>query len=158
MRPMRAILMLLLAGVLSSAGDGPLDRATLRGLKAIGVVIDPLDAELEREGLSGEALQTQVEQRLQAAGIPIDKNAVEFVGLKIMGAQAKRTPVALCLDLGLYQPVILSRDKEIRTATETWGTHSVLLAQPRQVSQSSAETVDQLVQQFVDAYRSANPK
>ncbi len=153
---MRAILLLLFTGLLTAAGDSPLERATLKGLKAVNIVIDPLDAELQSEALSGDKLRAQVQQRLQAAGIAVDPQAVEFLGLRITAAQAKRTPVALCVDLNVYQPVILARDKNVKTATETWGAHSVLLAPPRQVSDSSAETVDQLVQQFVAAYRSAN--
>jgi hypothetical protein len=157
---MRAGLIVALALVpaLFAAGDGPLDRATLRGLKTVSVVVDPLDPELQKEGLSATLLQRQVEQRLQRAGIAVDANAVDFVGLRILGAQAKRTSVALSIDLGVYQAVVLVRDKQTRTATETWAVRSVVLSPPKQVSESSSETVDQLVQQLVTAYRAVNPQ
>jgi hypothetical protein len=152
------IVALALAPALFAAGDGPLDRATLRGLKAVSVVVDPLDPELRKEGLSGPALQRKVEQRLQRAGIPVDANAVDFVGLRILGAQAKRTSVALAIDLGVYQAVVLVRDKQTKTATETWAVRSVVLSPPKQVYESSSETIDQLVDQLVTAYRAVNPQ
>lgn len=152
------ILALALAPALFAAGDEPIDRATLRGLKAVSVVVDPLDAELQREGLSTSVLRRQVEARLERAGITVDANAVDFVGLRVLAAQAKRTSVAISIDLGVYQTVVLARDKQTRTATETWAVRSVVLSPPKQVSESTAETVDQLVQQLITAYRSVNPQ
>src|ERR1700736_2373298 len=88
-----------------AANDGPLDRATLRGLPAISVVIDKLDKELAHENLTQDALQSRMEKRLQNAGIPLGKDANVFLALRLMQVRAKRGPVAVCLSIGLYQPV-----------------------------------------------------
>lgn len=141
-----------------ASGDAPVDRATLRGLKALNVVVDTIGQDLQKEGLSGAALRDQIESRLKDAGIPVDPQATDFVGLRILGAQAKRSPAALSLALGVYQPVILARDKEIRTSTDTWGAQSVLLSPSGQIKQSVSETLDELVAQFIAAYRSVNPQ
>ncbi len=156
--PLAIVVTMALVRTAAGAGDTPLERATLKGLKAVSVTIDSIDPELQRQGLSAQALQSRVERALSSAGVAVDANAVEFIGLQITAAQAKRTDAALCIDLGLYQGVSLQRDREIKTAAATWGAHSVLLSPPKQVSQSALETVDQLVKQFADAYRSANPK
>ena len=61
--------LLLLPPATRGAGDAPLDRATLRGLKGIGVVIDVLDPELQKLGITRDALITRLLARLQGDGI-----------------------------------------------------------------------------------------
>src|SRR3982074_3765683 len=100
--------MVLLLAVLATpaavdaAGDALLERATMRGLNSVGVVIDTLDPELVRQGLTPDTLQSRIEARLQNAGIPVDKSAREFVGLRVMYVRRNRGPYALCLAVGLY--------------------------------------------------------
>ena len=60
---------LLFALAAHAAGDSPLERATLRGLSKVGVVIDPTDDDLVQQGLSPGTLQARVEERLRAAGV-----------------------------------------------------------------------------------------
>jgi hypothetical protein len=143
---------------LEAAGDTVLERATMRGLTAVGVVIDTLDPELVRQGLTPETLQSRIEARLQNASIPLDKSAREFVGLRVMYVRRNKGPYALCLALGLYQPVMLSRDQKTRTATQTWEVETVLLVEPKLLSQASVTAVDALVERFVVAYRYVNPR
>ncbi len=152
-----AILVTLLSAPLMDAGDAPIDRATLKGLKAVTVVIDPLGAALEGHGLKAAALISQIEKRLQDAGVPVSTDAADFLGVRIMSAEAKRSPAAISISLSAYQNVELAREKTIKTVTETWGVQSVLLAQPNKISQSVTETIDELTQRFIDAYRSVNP-
>jgi hypothetical protein len=67
-------------------------------------------------------------------------------------------PVALCLSLGLYQAVALARDREIRTATETWSVDSIASAQPKAVKDAALDLLNELTDRFVAAYRSVNPR
>jgi len=158
----RTILLLALLTVFCgglSAGDGNLDRATLRGLKALNIVIDPLDQQLEKAGLSADTLKARIDTRLRHAGIPIDNNAIQFVGLRIDSAMLpKKGPYGLCFLLAFYQPVILSRDQKIRTATQTWDVHTMLVVMPKSMVDAALDTVDQITDQFVTAYRSVNPQ
>ncbi|MBZ5725788.1 MAG: hypothetical protein LAP87_12410 [Acidobacteriia bacterium] len=146
------------SGAADAAGDGPLDRATLRGLKGFSVVIDQLDPQLARDGLTREGLQRQIEARLQSAGVPVNKDAVEFLGLRILAVRDRKGPYSVSLAMGLYQPVILTRDRNIKTATETWAVETVIAVQPRLLSRASAGAVEQLADRFVAAFRSANPQ
>ena len=143
---------------MKAAGDAPLDRATLRGLHTVGVVVDPLDPELIRQGVTEDILKTRIEGRLRDGGIAVDKSATEFVGLRVMHVRASRGPYALCLSIGVYQPVLLVRDKAVKTATETWAVETVLMADPRVVGRESLHSVDELATRLVEAYRQANPK
>jgi hypothetical protein len=138
------------------AGDGPLDRATLRGIKGMNVVIDHLDPDLEKAGLSQEMLRSRVEGRLRKAGIPIDGKAVEFVGLRLNSFLARKGPDSLGFSLGFYQPVVLARDPKVRTACPTWEVQTMLLVAPKPMVQSALETADQLTDQFISAFQEAN--
>jgi len=154
----------LLAGVLvlpfamKPSGDAPIDRATLKGLGAVGVVVDKIDPELMKQGLTEEVVRKQVEGRLHDAGIGVDPSAKEFVGVRLLEVRAGRGPYALCLSVGMFQPVVLSRNKDIRTATETWSVETILLAGPKVVSREALTSVDELADRLTTAYRNANPK
>ena len=150
--------LLMLPAGLGLAGDTNLERATLRGLKGINIVVDPLDSELEHDGLSATAFRIRIEDRLRKADIPIDSNAREFLGLRVTGVHAKRMPVAMCLTLALYQPVILSRDAKTRIATGTWNVETVMMSGEKVLQGSASSSLEELVDQFVRAYRSVNPK
>jgi hypothetical protein len=52
----------------------------------------------------------------------------------------------------------LVRNKDVKTATETWGVDTVLMADPKVVTREALNSVDELADRMVAAYRSANPK
>jgi hypothetical protein len=141
-----------------AAGDQTLDRATLRGLKSIAIVIDRLDPELVRQGLTLLALQSRLENRLRDSAIPLDKDAGEFVGVRVIHVRGGRGPYALCLSVGLYQPVQLVRDRNLKTATQTWEVETVLMAEPKLLVGASLDSLDELADSFVAAWRSVNPR
>src|SRR5215470_3545598 len=79
----RRLLALAIIPIGLSAGDTPLERSTLRGLKGINIVVDALDQELVQSGLSATAFRIRIEDRLHQADIPVDLNAHEFLGLHV---------------------------------------------------------------------------
>ena len=139
-----------------TANDSPFDRRTLRGLTAFNVVVDPPEPELQDRGLSVVAVQTEVEQRLLKTGLHLDRNANEFLGIRIIAAHGKKTDFAICIVLAAYQVVSLKRDPTIVSATPTWSAESVLLVPPRQFREAWIETIHQLVDEFVNAWEAAN--
>ena len=149
-----------------NAGDTAMDRATLRGLKAVRVVVDPPSPEIEREGLDRDHLRSRIEQRLRDAGIAIDNDAAEFVGLNITSVRGVKTsvfslkggPLSLMISLGVYQVVTLNRDKSAKTVAETWSEQRVMSAAPKAVGDALASAVDELADDFVKAFRSVNPQ
>jgi len=153
-----AFLFLALIGMNGRASDAPADRATLRGLKALKVAVDPPGPELEAEGVRATDLQARIEERLRRAGVAVDQAAPEFLGLRVMAVREAKGPYGICLSLGLYQSVLLERDRTIKTAIQTWETQSVVLVRPKQVHTAMDSTLDQLVDQLAGAYGSANPK
>ena len=151
------VLLTALALPLGGASDAALDRATMRGLKAVSVVIDPVAPEIQREGVTADALQTRLEERLRAAGVQVDAAAIEFVGLRLISVRAGRGPFAISASIGVYQPVTLVRDRNVKTATQTWEVNTVLLADTKLVYRGCMDSTDELADRFVTAYRSVNP-
>jgi hypothetical protein len=155
------ILLIVALGLLPpdtrAAGDEALDRATLRGLKGIGVVIDAIDPQLEKLGITRDVVLTRMLARLQSDSIIIDPSATEFLGLRITAVRGSRGPLGLSFTLGLYQPVLLSRDHDLRTSTETWEVESVLLADPKVLVTACTETADDLSDRFAAAFHAVNP-
>jgi hypothetical protein len=148
------------------AGDSTMDRATLRGLKAIKVVVDPPPSDIEREGFDREHLRTIIEEKLRGAGIKIDNDSIEFLGLGISsGPGGRKSPItfrkgsspSLTWALGVYQVVLLSRDQTTKTVAETWGVDKVISADPKARDRLVSGALDELVDQFAKAYRAVNP-
>jgi len=142
-----------------------MDRATLRGLKAVKVIVDPLGSELEHEGLDANRLRESIEQKLRFASIKVDNDVNEFVGLSISFAQAgkkvlsiKKGPFSLTIGLGVYQVAVLTRDMATKTVVETWGVEKTATASARGLDHEVSNAVDDLVDQLVKAYASVNPR
>jgi hypothetical protein len=149
-----------------AASDTAMDRATLRGIKAVKVIVDPTPTEVEREGLDRDHLRSRIEQKLRDAGVAIDSDAAEFVGLNITSVRGvktsvlslKNSPLSLMIGLGVYQVVTLNRDKTAKTVAETWGQQRVMSAAPKAAAEAVSSAVDELADDFVRAYRSVNPQ
>ncbi len=159
------LLFLALPLFLVGAGDAPLDRATLRGLSAVNVVIDQVDPALQKEEITQGALQARVAERLRAAGIKVDEKAPDFIGLRVMHVREGgwnlyplSRPYALSLNLGAYQQVVLVRDAKVKTSTQTWEVETVLAAGAKAVYRACMNSVDELVDRFAAAWREANGK
>jgi hypothetical protein len=141
-----------------AAGNSPLERATLRGLSNVGLVIDPTDEDLVQLGLSPGTLQARAEERLRAAGVPVNVGASEFVGIRFMRVRDKHGPYAVCITVGLYQQVTITRDPKIKSATQTWELQTVLIADQKQLYRGALDSLDELLTSFADAWNSVNPK
>jgi hypothetical protein len=158
------VLLAALALPLCGAGDAPIDRATLRGITAVHVVMDPVAPEIVNEGATVDVLRSRLEQLLREAGLQIDPASTEFVALRLMSVRSARgqiitqsRTVAVAASIGLYQPVTLVRDRNMKTATQTWEVETVLMADTKQVYRACMDSVDELAGRFVAAYRSVNP-
>jgi hypothetical protein len=150
------LLLAALALPLGGAGDAPLDRATLRGVMAVNVVIDPVAPEMQREGVTIEGLRTRLEERMRDAGIQIDTTSTTFLALRLRSVRAARGPLAIAMNIGLYQAVTLVRDPKVRTATATWEVDTVILTDTKQVYAACMDSATDLAGRFVTAYRSVN--
>jgi hypothetical protein len=156
MLPLAALLLFPL--VTRAAGDAPLDRATLKGLQAVGVVVDSIDPELEKLGVTRDLVLNHMLARLSARHVQVDPSAAEFLGLRITAVRSGHGPFAISMVVGLYQPVLLSRNREIRTSTQTWEVDSVLLADPKILVTACGDSATDLADSFARAFKAVNPE
>src|SRR6266550_1692396 len=119
--------LLVFLPLLAAAGDAILDRATLKGIKAVSIIIDELPADLPKEAVTADTLQTRLTQRLTDAHIPIDSAAKEFVAIRASSVRDSKGPYAVAMSIGLYQPVTLVRNPAQRLAPPTWDAETVVI-------------------------------
>jgi hypothetical protein len=144
--------------------DTPEPRATLKGIAAIVVLVESLKPDAERDGLSRDQLQTDVELRLRKAGI----KAVSFGGvessemllyLNVNSSKSREVEIyGYSIDLEFLQQVLLARDPRVRTRTATWSTSQTGIVGSRNLSRGVRDSVADLVDRFINAYLEQNPK
>ncbi len=151
------MLLAVLATPLGGAGDAALDRATLRGLPAVNVVIDSVPPEIAKEGAAASEMRQRIEELLRHAGIKLDPASNDFVAVRLIAVRAAKGPFAIAATLGVYQPVTLVRDPKTKTSTQTWEVDTIALADAKQVYRACMDSVDELTGRFIAAYRTVNP-
>jgi hypothetical protein len=155
------VLLLLGAGTAGTA-DTPGERESLRGLrlKAISVRVENPGPEAESDGITKSQLQTDVELRLRQSGILVADTSkvgdvyVNVNALKRDGGIGYVYSVVVQFD----QPVTVSRTgNSVIAATWTLPPTVVFVSLPR-ASPAIREAVRDLVDKFINAFLSVNPK
>jgi hypothetical protein len=156
------LLLIAIALPLGGAGDAALDRATLRGIASVNVVIDPVAPEIQKEGATADVLRARMQERLQQGGLRIDPSSTDFVAIRLTSVQGGKasfggkSSFAIAVSVAVYQPVTLVRDKSLRTVTQTWEVETIVLADAKQVNAACLDSVDELAARFLAAYKSVN--
>jgi hypothetical protein len=136
--------------------DGEESRATLKGITSVHVLVEDLDADAQRIGLTTQAIQTDVELKLFAAGMHV---VTTEEWLKMPGAPrlyinvSVLPPQAASISVELDQNVRLERNGERAVSANTWDSKGVM-ANPTE--QGVRREIGNHVDQFLKAWRSAN--
>ena len=163
----KSVLILLSLLAVASASDDKTDRATLKGIKAVCVVVEVADQ--SRSKFSKEELQTEIEGKLKQAGIQVDKSGTTCLFLNVRALQAmerqairrKEKAIPLCavdLRLEFLQTVALTRDPAAKTYAPTWSSANMATVAADDLGKAALEITTSLVDQFVTAYKSVNPR
>ena len=161
----KRLFILLSLVVIASASDDKTDRATLKGIKSMCVVVEVADQTHSK--LNKEELQTEIEGKLKQAGIAVDKNGTTCLYLnarvlQALGRQAirrKEKPIplyAVDLRLEFLQTVALTRDPTIKTYAPTWSTANMATVASDDLNKAALEITTSLVDQFITSYKSVN--
>jgi len=163
-RLLAVIVVLLWAGG-AGAGDDEYNRATLKGLKGVWVVIGELDQDAIADGLTKQQLQTDVELRLRKVGIRVVLTQDEsrkmpgapilHVSAPMMKSESGLYAYSICAEL--IQGVALARDTNIFVLGTTWSTQEIGTVGKNKMVQSVRGAVGDLVDEFINAYLSVNP-
>jgi hypothetical protein len=164
---MRIITAVILAAAFSAsalAGDSEWERGSLKGIKAVGVLID-LSSDAGVCGVNSSILLTDVELKLRLAGINVlsaeehKKDALKpFVYVAADVMKDRHTKACVWhVTVALSQVVSLHRDQSITTAASTWDAGMLGIEFPT-AEQGVRDAAKNLVDQFLNAYLSVNPK
>jgi len=138
---------------------------TLRGLTGVAIIVESIREEIERDGLTSEQIQTDVELRLRKAGIRVlsEKERAETPGIPLLYVNVNVLKVkdaflyAYSIHVALQQLVLLERNTKISGLATTWDTGSVGTegeSHLRDIRGGVADDVDK----FINAYLAVNPK
>ncbi|MGO9641717.1 MAG: hypothetical protein ACLP1Y_10475 [Candidatus Acidiferrales bacterium] len=137
----------------------PSDTSTLKGIRTVYVLIEDLPDGAKVLGLSGDAIQTDVELRLRLAGIHV---VTQEEGLKLPGAPHLYVNVnltddarALGIDVQLAQNVLLERNSLFVPSAATW---SKGFTGENPTAQIIRDRIKDLVDMFLNDWLSVNPK
>ncbi len=152
-------LVVLLLIVPTWADDTPQSRASLKGITTLTVVVENLDPDAERDGLTRNQIQTDVELRLRQAGIRLSPAASEYLYIAVPARKrsAEFPLYGYAILVEFRQPVIVLRDPPITVYATTWSivaAGSVGAASLRPIRSFVVDYVDQ----FINAYLEQNPK
>jgi hypothetical protein len=151
-----------------ATADSDLQSDTLKGLGRVTVLVESLQPEVEREGLATSTLQADVDLKLRQAGIrdglPGDKNLgwgmlyVNVNALNLRKGGLRSAVYTFSVIVQLSQLVTLSRDPKITSLAVTWNDAAIGSADARELSTAIRRAVRDKVDEFINAYRVANPR
>ena len=150
---------------LALASDDEYSRKSLVGLQGVQVLVESLDPQVEQAGLTKAAIQTDVELKLRLAGIRVltREEMLKTPGFPTLYINANVLPSGerwgFSESVQLEQAVILSRDSSISLLnTATWSVQGVGTAGPSTIGRYVRDQIKDRVDEFINAYLSANPK
>lgn len=131
----KSILVIVVVGTLislnlsASGQDDETTRPTLRGLQGVFVHVEPLDPQVEQDGLTKNQIQADTESRLKSAGIKVltreeflqlSGHPYLYVGVNISILKTQITRYLFYIRIELNQEVVLVRTPERKLSTVTW--------------------------------------
>jgi len=147
-----------------AVADEELAQATLKGLRAMNVVVESLKPEAERDGLLRDTIRTDVELKLRQAGIAVLSKseppayAYLYVNVGTMKPSAASGLYAYCVHVELVQRVYLARDASVFTFARTWQSTGIFGTVGTFNLSSVRGTVRDSVDEFLNDYLAVNPK
>jgi hypothetical protein len=146
---------LILWATPSAASDTEGTRATLEGIRAVTVVMEPLERAVEQAGLTTAQVQTDVELRLRKAGIRVDSSATAYLYVNV-NVMESNGGFAANVDVQLNQRAVLI-ENSLTATVATWSCGAILMTSAERASKFIPESLGELVDRFLAAYLSVNP-
>lgn len=132
-------------------------RDTLKGLHGVEVVVESLEAEAEKHGLTKKALQTAVELRLRQHGIKVNPGEpFLYIHVNAFVNEAFSFSV-VTIRVKFVQPAVLLLNPKIRAYVITWQYANTFLYSLDKL-RGVRENVLDFVDKFINDYLAANPK
>jgi hypothetical protein len=158
-----AAAVVLAAATLSVAKESDRQgRASLAGIKGIGVVIEDLAPDASQEGFSTQLVQADVEQKLRSAGIKVlsEEELIKTSGMPYLYINIftfkDDEQFAYHITLELKQMAALIRKPGIKLSASTWKTRVGGTVGIKKVTELRSVVKDE-TDQFTSAWKAVNP-
>lgn len=160
--PVCTIVGLLVASAgTSRADDKNYDRDTLRGITSVPVLIEQLDPDAISHGLTSDQLQTDVELRLRKAGLPVPNTLGSgsrlYVDVSLMKTGELDGLYVVYCEVSFHQAAFVVSNN-VYTMVPTWSSSDIGFATGDRLAPSVRSRIADLVDKFLNAYLSVNPK
>jgi hypothetical protein len=134
------------------------DRESLRGLSGVVVLVEDLDDDAKRTGLTEDQIQTDVELKLRLAGIEVLSTARPFPHLYVRMSVLLIGGFYPCnIIVELLQTARLERKYTTRVFAPTWSAEG-LVAASNEPALAIRRYLGDYIDRFINAYLDVNPK
>jgi hypothetical protein len=147
-----------------SQGDQA-EMNTLKGLKAIGVGVEDIDADAVADGLKKQNLVKIITQKLKKSGVKVltHQEVGTIVGQPrlVLTINSTKQPGPIYIftaTLDFNQVVVLQRSPGFTSVSPTWSVLTTGGALPEDLSTSVQAALDTMLESFIADYKKANPK
>ena len=156
--------LLLCSTLPATASDSEIDRASLKGLQGVFVLVEDLNPPEEQAGLKTDDIQADVVEKLKAAGIPllsktqdIDTPGMPTLYVSVSVASSATSDLwPFSIDVNLEQQATLKRNPDTFVPTAiTWHVGSIGAVDKSNI-RSVRDRVNEQVAKFVNAYFKVN--
>jgi hypothetical protein len=141
-------------------------KESLRGLKGIGLLLEPLNPEIEKAGIARDQLKQDVALQLRQSGIRVLNEEVRgaesgkpylYINLN---AYSWREEViyGYSLKVDLNQLILLDRDKKIGCFGTTWYSGSAGIVGANKMKGFIRAELADTIDKFIQDYSAVNPK
>ncbi len=150
------MMLFLMPGKPLLGSDDPTTKATLRGINGISVVVENLRPGETEDGLTVDKIQTDVELSLRKAGVKVIDSALIYLYVSVNVVKADDLYAYNCL-VSLEQPVTVHSNAASAIAP-TWSVEEIGMVPRTNMSRTIRAAFQDLVEKFLNAYLSANPR
>ncbi|MEQ9619290.1 MAG: hypothetical protein RIG61_08965 [Deltaproteobacteria bacterium] len=148
-----------------AAQDLPKEIISLKGIDGVGVEIEEIDPDAQKDGLNGDELASTVTESLGGAGIKVLSKA-ELNGsvgapslfVNINTIKHSGGVYSFTVNIGLEQVVFLARNLDIKLEAPTWSIIGTGASLPEDLDSDVGKYVKILVDSFIEQYKLANTK
>ncbi len=141
-------------------------KESLRGLKGLFILVEPLNPEVEKAGVSREQLKREVELKLRQAGIRVfnEEQRMEepdqpYLYINLNGYSWREEVIyGYALKVDLNQLVILNRDPKIGGFGTTWYSGSAGIIGANKLKNFIRKELADTIDKFISDYSAVNPK
>jgi len=141
------------------AEDKEITRLTLRGIKEVNLVIESIEPEIQNLGLTQAQVKADVEAKLREANIDVSPDIERgrpavYLYVQVIRPE-KISRLFYSVSLSVLQNVVLERDPNVKTNTDTWVVRMLGMSSGIEAIRADIRS---LMDQFIEDYRKANQK